>query len=121
MPCLSVWLISALDKIQLLVLGDFTASTGTDGDSYETCVGPHGSGTVTQNSTKFLDFQEVMDLGWLVHGFRTHRLLAGLAIPTLGVWQRILTMCSLMIARGWFRTARSPGELSFSMLTTGLW
>ena len=40
----------------LLVLGDFNASTGTDRDGYETCVGPHGSGTVTQNSTKFLDF-----------------------------------------------------------------
>ena len=31
-------------------------STGTDRDGYETCVGPHGSGTVNQNSTKFLDF-----------------------------------------------------------------
>ena len=40
----------------LLVLGDFNASTGTDRDSYETCVGPHGSGTVNQNSMKFLDF-----------------------------------------------------------------
>ena len=39
----------------LLVLGDFIASTGTDWDGYETCVGPHGSGTVNQNSTKFLD------------------------------------------------------------------
>ena len=27
----------------LLVLGDFNASTGTDKDGYETCVGPHGS------------------------------------------------------------------------------
>ena len=27
----------------LLVLGDFNASTGTDWDGYETCVGPHGS------------------------------------------------------------------------------
>ena len=25
-------------------------------DGYETCVGPHGSGTVNQKSTKFLDF-----------------------------------------------------------------
>ena len=40
----------------LLVLGDFNASSGTDRDGYETCVGPHGSGTVNQNSTKFLDF-----------------------------------------------------------------
>ena len=26
------------------------------GDDYETCVGPHGSGTENQNSTKFFDF-----------------------------------------------------------------
>ena len=40
----------------LLVLGDFNASTGTDRDGYEKCVGPLGSGNVNQNSTKFLDF-----------------------------------------------------------------
>ena len=40
----------------LLVLGDFNASTGTDRDGYETCVGPHGYVTVNLNSTKFLDF-----------------------------------------------------------------
>ena len=40
----------------LLILGDFNGSTGTDMDGYETCVSPHGSGTVNQNSTKFLDF-----------------------------------------------------------------
>ena len=32
----------------LLGLGDFKASTGTHGERYETCVGPHGSGTVNQ-------------------------------------------------------------------------
>ena len=40
----------------LLVLGDFNASTGTNRDGYETCVGPHGSGSGNLNSTKFLDF-----------------------------------------------------------------
>ena len=40
----------------LLVLRDFSALTGTDRDRYETCVSPHGSGTVNQNSTKFLYF-----------------------------------------------------------------
>ena len=40
----------------LLVLADFNASTGTDRDGYQMCVGPHGSGTVNLNSTKFLDF-----------------------------------------------------------------
>ena len=40
----------------LVVLGDFNASTGTDRDGHETCVGPHGSGTVNQNSTKLLNF-----------------------------------------------------------------
>ena len=47
----------------LLVLGNLNASTGTDRNGYETCVGPHGSGTVNQNSTKFLDFARS-------HGFR---------------------------------------------------
>ena len=37
-------------------MGDFNASTGTDRDGYETCVGPHGSETVNQKSTKFLGF-----------------------------------------------------------------
>ena len=27
--------------------------------------------------------QEVVDFGWLVHGFSAHRLIAGLGIPTL--------------------------------------
>ena len=45
-----------------LDLGDFNASPGTDRD-YETCVGPHGSGTVDQNSTKFLDFARS---GWFM-------------------------------------------------------
>ena len=39
-------------------LGRFHTLTGTDtdGDGKETCVDPHGSGTVNQNCTKFLDF-----------------------------------------------------------------
>ena len=45
----------------LLVFGDFNASTGTDGDGYETCVGLHGFGTVNQNSTKFLDLARSLD------------------------------------------------------------
>ena len=40
----------------LRLLEDFNASTGTERDGYETCFGPHGSGTVNQNITKFLDF-----------------------------------------------------------------
>ena len=59
MPHSSVWLISSPGKIDTLpVLGDFIAliGTGTDWDIYETCVGSHVSGTMNQNSTKFLDF-----------------------------------------------------------------
>ena len=41
---------------KLLVLGNFNASTKTDRDGYETCVGPHASGTMNRNSIKFLDF-----------------------------------------------------------------
>ena len=40
----------------VLLLGDFIASIGTERDGYETCIGSHGSGTVKQNSTKFLEF-----------------------------------------------------------------
>ena len=65
-----------LRRDTLLVLWDFNASTGTDRDGYETCVGPHGSGTVNQNSTKFLDFARSRGLGWLVHGFSAFRPLA---------------------------------------------
>ena len=52
----------------LLVLGDFNASIGTDGDGYETCVGPRGSGTVNLNSTKFLVFARSHGLtgGWFM-------------------------------------------------------
>ena len=84
----------------LLVLGDFNVSTGTDRDGYEACVGLHGSGTVNQRSTKFLDFARSCGLGWLVHGISAHRLVAGLCIPTLVMWQRTLTMCSLMVPGG---------------------
>ena len=84
----------------LPVLGDFNASTATDREGYETCVGPHGSGTVNQNSIKLLDFAISHGLGWLVHSLSTHRLMAGLGIPTLVVWKRRLTMCSLMVTGG---------------------
>ena len=85
----------------LQVLGDFNASTGTDREGYETCVGPHGSGTMTQNSTKFLDFARSHGLlGWPVHRFSTLRLIAGLGIPTLVVRQMRLTMCSLIVTGG---------------------
>ena len=80
----------------LLILRDFIASTGTDRDGYETCVGPQGSGTVNLIALSSLTLQEVMDLVWPVHGFSTHKLIAGLGIPTLAVWQRRLTMSSLM-------------------------
>ena len=67
-----------------------------------------------------LTLQEVMDLGWLVHDFSTHRLIAGLGIPTLAVWQRRLTMSSLMVTGGWSTTAGSTRVLSSSKLTRGL-
>ena len=39
----------------LIVLGDFNASTGTERDGYELCVGPHGSGTRNTNSAVLLN------------------------------------------------------------------
>ena len=104
----------------LLVLGDFNASTGTDRDGYETCLGPNGFATVNQNSTKFLDFTRSRGLrvagSWLQHP-QTH---AGLGIPTLMVWQRRLTTCSLIVAGELSRTTGSIGVLSSSIMTTGL-
>ena len=52
----------------LVLLGDFSASTATDRDGYETCVGSHGFGSVNQNSTKVLDFARSHGLwgGWFM-------------------------------------------------------
>ena len=70
MPRSSLWLMSTPGET-LLVLEDFNVSTGTDRDGYETCVGPHGSETVNQNSTKFLDFARSHGLrvagSWVQH------------------------------------------------------
>ena len=55
MPCSSV-VDHSPRRDTLPILGDFNASTGTDRDGYETCVGPHGSGTVNLNTTKFRDY-----------------------------------------------------------------
>ena len=95
----SLWLISAPGEI-LRVLGDFNAVTGTDRDGYETCVVPMGLKLCTRIALSSLTLQEVMDSGWLDHGFSAHRLIAGLGIPTLAVWQRGLTMYSLMVTGG---------------------
>ena len=84
----------------LLVLGDFNAWIGTDRDGYEACVGPHGSGTVNQNSTKFLDFASSLGLGWLVPCSSANRLIAGLRIPILVVLQKRMSMCSLLVTGG---------------------
>ena len=40
----------------LIVLGDFNATTGTDRDGYQSCVGPHGSGSRDESSSMLLDF-----------------------------------------------------------------
>ena len=60
----------------LLVLGDFNASTGTDRDGYETCIGPHGSGTRGENGSRLLDFARGRGLrvfgSWFQHPGR-HR------------------------------------------------
>ena len=61
---------------------------------------PMGLELCTRIALSFLTLQEVMDLVWLVHGSSAHRLIAGLGIPTLVVWQRRLTICSLMVAGG---------------------
>ena len=84
----------------LLVLTDFNASIGTDRDGYETCVGPHVSGTVNQNSTKFFDFARSHGLrvagSWFqrpqAHRWTWHSNSRGVA--------KEMTMCLLMVAGG---------------------
>ena len=39
----------------LVVLGDFNATTGTERDGYEICLGPHGSGTRNTNGSLLLN------------------------------------------------------------------
>ena len=101
-------------------MGDFKASTGTDKDGYETCVGPHGSGTVNLNSTKFLDFARG-------HGLR----VAGswFQRPQAHRWTwysnagRVAKEIDDVLVDGHWRmiqTAGSTGVLSSSILTTGL-
>ena len=84
----------------LLVFGDLKASTGMDRDGYETCVGPHGSGTVNQKSTKFLDFARSHGLrvagSWFQHS-QAHRWTW--YSNAFGMAKR-LTMCLLMVAGG---------------------
>ena len=44
--------------------------TGTWRDGYLTCVDPHWSGTMNQNSAKFLDFSRSCGLGLTVSWFQ---------------------------------------------------
>ncbi len=39
-----------------IALGDWNATTGTDRDGYESCVGPHGSGLRDESSSMLVDF-----------------------------------------------------------------
>ena len=43
---------------------------------------PMGLEPGTRIALRSLTWQDVVDLGWLVHGFRAHRIIAGLSIPT---------------------------------------
>ena len=43
-------------KDTLIILGDFSATTGTDRDGYESLVGPPGSGSRNKSYSMRLDF-----------------------------------------------------------------
>ena len=82
---------------------------------------PMGLELRTRIALSSLTLQDVMDLGWLLHGFRAHRLIAGLGIPMLVVWQRRLTMDSLMVAGGWsILNCRVDRSAQFLNTDTGL-
>ena len=63
MPRSSLWLISAPDEIHFESRGISMLRLELIGMFYETRVGPHRSGTVNQNSNKFLDFAISHGLG----------------------------------------------------------
>ena len=46
----------------LMVLGDFNATTGTNRDGYQSCVGPHGSGSIDESSSMLLHFAKIRRL-----------------------------------------------------------
>ena len=54
---------SCLKGNNLIVLRDFNATTGTDIDDYESCVGPHGSGSRDESSLMLLDFDQLHKWG----------------------------------------------------------
>jgi len=99
---------------------NFNALTGTDRVGYETCVYPHGSGTVNQNSTKFLNIARSCGLrvaGSWFHHPQAHRWTwnsnAG------GVAKEI---DQVLIDERWMmiQNCRVTGVLSSSIPTTGL-
>ena len=46
---------SRSNRYELNLLGDFKATTSTDMDDYETCVGLHGSGSRNESALMLLD------------------------------------------------------------------
>ena len=62
---------SCLKKNTLIVLGDFNATTGTESDGYQSCVGSHGSGLRDERSSMLLDFAKRRRLR--IAGFWFHR------------------------------------------------
>ena len=104
-------------RYTLLVFGDFNALTGTDRDeTCETCVDPHGSGTMNQNSTKFLDFARSHGLrvagSWFqhpqVHRWTWYSNAGGVA------------EIDHVLVDGHWRMMQNCGVLSSSIPTTGL-
>ena len=101
-------------------MGDFIASIGTDRDGYETCVGPHGSGTVNQNSTKFLDFSRSHGLrvpdSWFQRPKAHHSTWYSNADGVTNEIDHVLVDGRWRI----IQNCRSTGVLSSSIPTTGL-
>ena len=93
-----LWLISDPGKINFQSWGISMHRLELMGMVMRHVLVPMGLELLTRIALSSLTLQEVMDLEWLVHGFSTHKLIAGLGIPTLVVWQRRLTMCSLIVA-----------------------
>ena len=45
-----------------MILGEFDATTGTDRDDHESCIGPHGPRSKDESSSMLLDFANRLGL-----------------------------------------------------------
>ena len=78
----------------LIVLRDFNATTGTDRDGYQSCVGPYDSGSTDETSSVLIEFPKSRHLESLDFDSRGRTCTAGLGNPLAVAQGRRSTMHS---------------------------